>query len=570
VGFKNQERIGDTMKENLIKLTFARGETLNVPEGTKLTELVPEFQHNYKTKIVAAKVDNVLRELTYPLNTSSNIQFVDLTDPDGLLVYTRSVCFLLIKAFHDLYPDKEILISHSISRGLFCEIEGNIPMSSDDVDRIARRMRELVEKKIPFVKRIISLDEAEEIFKKMGRMDRFHVIEHRRKPYITVYNCDGFEDYFYGYMVPDTGFLDLFDLKHYRHGLVLQLPNKTDPTTLYEFEPNDRVFNILIENKRWASILGVENVGSLNDMVVNNQIYDLIRVNEALHEKKIANIADMITNELPKKRIVLVSGPSSSGKTTFSQRLSIQLRANGLKPIIISLDDYFVDREHTPKDENGDYDFEAFEAIDIKLFNEQLLELLDGKPVDMPIFNFHTGNREREKFRRLVIDADHPLIIEGIHGLNPKLITSVPKEYRFKIYISPMAALNIDDHNRIPTTDIRLIRRIVRDFQFRGSNALATIKRWPSVRRGEERNIMPYQGEADIMFNSSLVYELGVLKPLAETVLNELTSDYPEYSEAKRLIEFLSYFLPIDSREVPLNSILREFIGGSCFYQDHK
>ncbi len=558
------------MKEDLIKVTFSENETLIISEETKLFELAPKFQRNFKTTIVAAKVDNVLRELTYPLNISSNVEFIDLTDPDGMLVYSRSVCFLLIKAFHDLFPEKEILISHSISRGLFCEMEDNTSMTQEDVVKIEARMRQLVKDKRPFVKKTLSLDEAMEIFKKMNRMDRFHVIEHRKKPYVTIYNCDGFEDYFYGYMVPDTGYLDLFALKHYRHGLVLQLPQKINPVILPEYQPNDRVFNILIENKRWESILGVENVGTLNDIVVSEKIHDLLRVNEALHEKKIANIADMITSELPKKRIVLVAGPSSSGKTTFSQRLSIQLRVNGLRPIIISLDDYFVDREHTPKDENGDYDFEAFEALDIKLFNEHLLALLNGEPVNIPIFNFHTGNRKKDEWRRITIDADHPLIIEGIHGLNPNLISSVPEEYRFKIYISPMAALNIDNHNRIPTTDIRLLRRTVRDFQFRGSSALNSIERWPSVRRGEEKNIMPYQNEADIMFNSSLMYELGVLKPLAETLLSQITADYPEYSEARRLIEFLSYFLPIDSNEIPFNSILREFIGGSCFYDDHK
>lgn len=555
------------MKENysnLIEIIFPDGYKINVPEGTSLIELAENEQKNFISKIVAAKVNNILRELTFPLHNSCRVKFIDLTDSDGLLIYSRSLCFLLIKAVNDLYPKHELSINHTISKGLFCEIK-DLTLTENTVQKIERRMRKLVRDKIPFIKKVLPLKEAMELFKKKGRMDRFHAIEHRKKPYATIYDCGGLEDYFYGYMVPHTGYLNIFALKHYRHGFIIMFPRKSNPDILPEYKNQDRVFNILEENKRWGKILGVENVGALNDKVADKLIYDLIKVNEALHEKKVANIADMISSKHPKKRIILISGPSSSGKTTFAQRLSIQLRVNGLKPVIVSLDDYFVDREQTPLDENGEYDFEALEAIDLELFNLHLIDLIAEKKVNMPIFNFHTGCREKNKFRTLKINEDHLLIIEGIHALNKKLTASVPDEIKFKIFASVLTSLNIDDHNRIPTTDMRMIRRIARDFQFRGSDALSTIRRWPSVRRGEEKNILPFQSEADVMFNSSLIYELGVLKSHVETLLAEITPEYTEFSEAKRLIEFLSYFLPIDSKKVPLNSILREFIGGSCF-----
>jgi len=551
---------------NLIKITFPDGTEKEVIEGTSLLELSYEFGGDYKSAIVAAKVDNDIKELTFRIYNSANIEFIDLTNDDGMRIYNRSLSFLLIKAVNDLFPDRKVIISHSISKGIFCEINGETPLTAEEVTKIEERMRELVKRKIPFIKKILSIEEAREIFSKTGRLDRFRAIEHRKKPYVTIYNCDGYEDYFYGYMVPDTGYLQKFALKFYETGLIMMFPDKSNPDIIPKFKEQKKLFAIFTEYKRWGRILGVQDVGSLNALVKEGRANELIRVGEALHEKKIAQIADMIAFNKHKKRIVLIAGPSSSGKTTFAQRLAIQLKVNGLRPVTISLDDYFVDRDKTPKDESGDYDFEALEAIDLVLFNQHLSSLIKGEEVGVPIFNFSKGCRENF-CRKLRIDDDQLLIIEGIHGLNEKLTSSIHKDSKFKIYVSAITSMSIDDHNRIPTTDARMLRRIVRDFQFRGCSAINTIKRWPSVRRGEERNIFPFQEEADVMFNSALPFELGVLKVFAEPLLNDIDRSQPEYSEAKRLIEFLTNFVPIDSKEIPANSIIREFIGGSCFYE---
>jgi uridine kinase len=493
------------------------------------------------------------------------VDFIDLTHDDGMRIYRRSLNFILIKAVNDLFPERKVIICHSISKGLYCEIEGETELTLEEVEMIEKRMRELVEQKIPFVKKIMSLTDAKEMFKNIDRMDRYNAVEHRNKPYVTIYDCDGFEDYFYGYMVPDTSYLKYFKLKYYHSGLIMLYPQNINPEEIPPFKEQKKLFSIFKEYKNWLRILGAANVGSLNDIVKKGCINEIIRISEALHEKKIAQIADMIAFNKDKKKVILIAGPSSSGKTTFAHRLSIQLRVNGLRPVTVSLDDYFVDRENTPKDEDGEYDFEALEAIDLKLFNKHLAQLIEGEEVDVPIFNFPKGCREKYT-RKLKIDDDQLLIIEGIHGLNDKLTASIPKSKKFKIYISALTSMNIDDHNRIPTTDTRFIRRIVRDHQFRGCSAVNTINRWPSVRRGEEKNIFPFQEESDVMFNSSLIFELGVLKVLAEPLLMEIDQSQPEYSEAKRLIEFLGNFLPIDSKEIPTNSIIREFIGGSCFY----
>lgn len=551
---------------NMIKVVFPDNSEREVYEGISLQELSESCKNQYKSTIVAAKGNNDIKELSYRLNESCRVEFIDLTDDDGMRIYKRSLSFILIKAVNDLFPDRKVIICHSISKGIYCEVKGDTPLTVEEVDMIKNRMKEIVNLKIPFIKKIMSLDEAREVFRKIGRMDRFRSIEYRKKPYVTLYECDGFQDYFYGYMVPHTGYLDKFDLKYYQPGLILMSPEKTSPDAIPQFKEQKKLFSIFAEYKKWGKILGVEDVSALNDIVKEGKINELIRVAEALHEKKIAQIADMIAFNEHKKKVVLIAGPSSSGKTTFAHRLSIQLKVNGLRPVTISLDDYFVDRELTPKDENGEYDFEALEAIDIKLFNRHLAELIEGKEVDVPIFNFPKGCRE-SFCRKLKIDEDQIIIIEGIHGLNEKLTASIPKENKFKIYVSALTSMNIDEHNRIPTTDTRIIRRIVRDYQFRGCSAANTIKRWPSVRRGEERNIFPFQEEADVMFNSALMFELGVLKTYAEPLLMEIDSSEPEYSEARRLIEFLNNFLPIDSKEIPANSIIREFIGGSCFYQ---
>jgi len=549
----------------LIKITLADGRKIDVPEGTMLLDLSKDFANEYRALIVAAKVDNDIKELTYRLEEPCSVEFIDLTDEDGMRIYRRSLHFLLIKAAHDLFPDRKVIIDHSISKGIYCEIIGKKELTSDEVKRLEQRMAELVEAKIPFIKREVPIDEAREIFIKNNRMDRFQIIEHRKKPYVTMYRCDDLDDYFYGYMVPDTGYLKVFSLKYYPPGLIMLFPEKSNPDVLPEFEEQKKLFNVFSEYTRWGRILGVDTVGELNNIVASGRIGDLIRVSEAIHEKKIAQIADMITGSSHKKRVVLISGPSSSGKTTFAQRLSIQLRVNGVRPVTISLDDYFVDREHTPRDEKGELDFEALESIDVELFNLHLASLISGLEVEVPIFDFPTGRRGNVG-RKLKIEEDQILIIEGIHGLNEKLTSTIKREDKFKIYVSALTSMNIDDHNRIPTTDARFIRRIVRDYQFRASSAEDTIKRWPSVRRGETRNIFPFQEEADVMFNSSLIYELGVLKVFAEPLLSKIDRSCREYSEAKRLLEFLGNFLPIDHKEIPNNSIIREFIGGSVFY----
>jgi len=547
-----------------IKVNVGQDDAIYVESGTTLYKLAADYAGRYTTPVIAAKVDNDIRELSYVLNRDCSVRFMDLTDEDGMRIYRRSLYFILMKAVYDLFPERRVIISHAISRGLFCEIRGEKALEPSEVKRIEERMREIVALAIPFKKREIPLSEAEALFESTGRMDRYHTVEHRNKKLVTIYNCDGLDDYFYGYMAPDTGYIKVFGLRYHEGGLIVSFPDKSSPYKLPVYEEQQKLFNVYLEFKKWGRILEVENVGALNDLIKAGKSTEMIRISEALHEKKLASIADTISNS-GKKRVVLISGPSSSGKTTFAQRLSIQLRVNGLKPVTISLDDYFVNREDTPKDESGDYDFEALEAIDVKLFNRQLRELIEGYEVELPIFNFPTGSREPVG-RKMRISDNSVLVIEGIHGLNERLTSEIPKEQKFKIYVSALTSMNIDDHNRIPATDNRIIRRIVRDHQFRGSNALNTIKRWPSVRRGEERNIFPYQESADVMFNSALMYELSVLKTFAEPLLNEVNNTAEEYSEANRLIEFLSYFLPVDPKDVPANSIIREFIGGSCFY----
>ena len=552
-------------KKKQVTVSFDFGVQVSIDAGTSLLELSREYSSFYKSLIIAARVNNTIKELNYKLEEDCEASFVDLTDVDGSRIYRRSLHFILVKAVNDLYPDRKVVINHTISKGLYCEITGGSELRRDEVAAIEHRMRELVKACIPFRKRVIPIDAAREFFAKIDRMDRFHAIEYRKNPYVTMYECDGYEDYFYGYMAPDTGIISLFSLIFHPPGIIVLFPEKTNPDILPEFVEQKKLFSIFNEYTRWGRILGVSNVGALNDIVKEGKVSDLIRISEALQEKKIAQIADLIACSGDPKRVVLISGPSSSGKTTFAERLSIQLRVNGLKPVTISLDNYFVDRDNTPKDENGGLDFEALESIDVKLFNHHLAQLINGIEVELPIFNFPNGRREPVG-KKMILDDDNILVIEGIHGLNEKLTSDIPKKNKFKIYVSALTSMNIDDHNRIPTTDTRIIRRIVRDYQFRGTNASSTIKRWPSVRSGEERNIFPFQESADIMFNSSLMVELGVLKSFAEPLLSEIDCETPEYSEAKRLLGFLSYFLPIENREIPFNSIIREFIGGSCFY----
>ncbi len=540
------------------------GQNLRVEKGTKLEELVKGERGKKDSLIVAACVDNEVKELTYSIDHECTVNFVDLTSEDGIRIYQKSLVFLLIKAVHDLLPGKEVEIRHSVSRGLFFEIL-DYQVTSSDVERIEARMQELVKMNKKFLKVIVSIEDARKIFLKRGREDRYRAIEYREKDYVSLYIFDDIEDYFYGYMVPSSGYLTLFKLEPDNGGLVLVMPKKENPNQLPDVPIPRKLFNIFTEYRNWINILGVEDVGKLNDTVDTGRINELVLIAEALHEKKIASIADRIKNHQPQKKVILIAGPSSSGKTTFAQRLSIQLRVNGLVPLNISVDDYFVDKTRTPLDEEGKPDYESLETVDLELFNKDLNTLISGGEIDLPSFNFLTGTREY-RGQKMQLKEGQVLVIEGIHALNPKLTSEVNEENKFKIYISAITSMRIDMHNRIPTTDLRLIRRMVRDNRYRGTPAPKTIELWPNVRRGEERNIFPFQEEADAMFNSSLIYELLMLKPLAVPLLQEITRDMPQYSEARRLIEFLSYFLPAPMDQVPPNSILREFIGGSVFH----
>lgn len=545
-----------------INVSLPWGVVEKAEKGTSLLMLAEKHRERCKSIIVAAKVNNDIKELGYLLNEDCAVEFIDLTHSDGIRIYQRSLVFVMLKACNDLFPCRKVKIMHSLSKqGLYCEMEGGDPPDEDVIKQIENRMHEIVQMKIPFNKKVIPKEQAKELFEKCGRMDRYNAIEHRIKPYVTIYECGGFEDYFYGYMVPHTGYVGKFGLLSYPPGMVLMHPQKEDPDRVPEFEDQPKLFSIFREFKRWSRILGVEDTGSLNDMVKEGRSSELIRISEGLHEKRIANIADAITGSDPPKKLVLVSGPSASGKTTFAGRLSIQLRVNGLKPVTISLDDYYKAKKDIPLDEDGKPDLEALDAIDVDLFNSHLYDLIHGKEVELPIYNFSTEGRVL-KGKKIKLDENGIIIVEGIHGLNKKISCSVPDDIKYRIYISALTSLNIDDHNRVPSTDTRMIRRIVRDNQFRGTSALETLKMWPSIRRGEKRFIFPFQETADVMFNSSLKYEHGVLRPYAEPLLQSIDNSHPEYSEARRLLELLSYFVPITcTEEIPPNSILREFIG---------
>ncbi|MDK2784916.1 MAG: uridine kinase [Bacillota bacterium] len=544
-----------------VKIGTAGGEVRDFPYGTTLLAISREYEGHHPSPILAARVNGELRELTHALTEDATLEFLDLGTDDGQRIYIRSLSFLLVRAAEDVLPGAQVSIEHSLGNGLYVEVHGTRPLTEEDVVALERRMRELVEKDLPFKKLRLPLAEAQEIFRRQGQEEKAELLRYRKKDYLNVYELAGRYDYFYGYMAPSTGFLRLFALRFYLPGLILLYPSKESPGALPSYRDQPKLAAIFRESERWGEILGVSDVASLNRLIAGGYGPELIRIAEALHEKKIAQIADQITQNRERIRLVLIAGPSSSGKTTFAQRLYIQLRVNGLRPVTISLDDYFVDREHTPRDENGELDFEALEALDLKLFNRHLVQLIQGEEVEVPVFDFKRGCRTWVG-RRLKVEPGQPILIEGIHGLNEKLTASIPKDKKFKVYVSALTQLNVDRHNRIPTTDTRLLRRIVRDSKYRSAQAEETILRWPSVRRGEERNIFPFQEEADALFNSALVYELAVLKRYAEPLLAAVPEKSPAYGQAKILLKFLSYFLSLDAEaEIPRTSILREFIG---------
>lgn len=549
----------------MIRVTV-EGQIREYEKAVTLKEVALEFQHQFPYEILLAKVSGKLQELTEEIQPGTEISFLTAQTKLGMDAYQRSAKLLLLKVLYEVIGEERIgsvTVSYSIADGLFIEASGDFKLDQTLAEKTKEKMLEYVNRDVPIVKKSLPTAKAMERFAQRKMQDKVDLIKYRRVSWVNVYSLDGFEDYFYGPMVYSTGSIRYFDLILYEGGLVLWLPDKTAPDHLELFAPPSKLFQVLHETEEWGKKLDVANVGFLNDQISAGKMNELILVQEALMEKKIGDIADMIASR-PHVKFVMIAGPSSSGKTTFSHRLSIQLKAKGMKPHPIEVDNYFIDRKHSPRDENGNYDFEALECIDVKLFNENMLDLLAGKTVELPHFNFISGEREyRGDFMKL--GEGDILVIEGIHCLNEKMSYALPVENKFKIYISALTQLNIDDHNRIPTTDGRLIRRMVRDARTRGSSAQATIRMWPTVRRGEERNIFPYQEEADVMFNSALVYELSVLKQYAEPLLFGVPRDSEEFLEANRLLKFLDYFLGISSEDIPKNSIVREFIGGSCF-----
>jgi uridine kinase len=537
----------------------------NTQRGTSLKEIAKTQKLSTKHPILGAMVNNQVRELSFEIYNPKTIEFIDITHKDGMRMYIRSLSFLLTAAAKEVFPEAILRIDHSVSKGFYCELHGlKQPLSIDDIFEIGRKMREMVEEDIPFLQFKDETDDVVALFKEKGLDDKVQLLEHRGQYYSTYYTLKEHIGKFYGFMVPSTGYLKVFDLNKYYNGMLLQIPSQQHPEEVQELVEQNKMFEIFREFSHWNRVLNVTNISDLNDAAHNGAAERLIKVSEALHEKKIAQIADMIASGKEKLKIVLISGPSSSGKTTFSKRLAIQLLVNGICPLNLSLDNYFVDREKTPLDENGEYDFEALEALDIDLFNEQLLDLLAGKEVILPKFSFETGKRIFNG-DKLQMKSDNILIIEGIHGLNPELTHLIENDKKFKVYVSALTNINIDNQSRIPTTDNRLVRRIIRDYRYRNYSARETISRWDSVRRGEDKHIFPYQEEADVMFNSALLYELAVLKPYAEPILLEVQPNQDEYSEASRLLKFFSYFKPIQPREIPPTSILREFLGGSSF-----
>lgn len=553
--------------ENIKYRVQVNEEIREYEEGTTFEAIAKDFQKNYEHQIVLGCENYKLFELRKKLKKDCNLTFITTGDSVGNKTYKRSMCLMLVKAIHDVCGHKKdckVRIDFSLSKGYFCTVKGEeITLNQAFLDRVKARMQEMVAEAMPIKKRSVHTDEAIALFRKHGMHDKEKLFGYRRVSKVNIYSMNEFEDYYYGYMVPNASYLAYFDLFLYDEGFVIQMPEPEAPTVVPPFKSHHKLFQVLNESTKWGDMLKIQTVADLNEEITKRNIQETILVQEALQEKKIAEIAQMIV-ERPNAKFILIAGPSSSGKTTFSHRLSIQLRANGLVPHPIAVDNYFVDREKTPKDKDGKYNFECLEAIDVEAFNQDLADLLAGNEVSLPVFNFKTGRREYPGNKKKLGEHD-VLVIEGIHCLNDALTYQLSKENKFKIYISALTQLNVDEHNRIPTTDGRLIRRMVRDARTRGTSAKQTIAMWPSVRRGEEENIFPYQEEADVMFNSALIYELAVLKQYAEPVLFGIEKDCEEYIEAKRLLKFLDYFVGIGSENVPTNSLLREFVGGGCF-----
>lgn len=541
--------------------------TRDFPEGSSLLDIYNGFNLAMPYGPVSAKVNNKVESLDFRVYYNKDIEFLDITSSSGMRTYVRSLFFVLVKAVEELYPQGNISLEHPISKGYFCKLHIDRTIGLDDVQRIKQKMQEIIAADIPYTRTECHTEKVVRLFEERGMPDKARLLDTYGQLYSYYYQLGDTVDCYYSSLVPSTGYIHLFDIVKYYDGLLLRIPNRENPTKLEEVVKQEKMLEVFQEYHRWNQILGISTVGDLNVACNEGHATDLINVSEALQEKKIAQIADEIThrNQDGKRvKLVLISGPSSSGKTTFSKRLSIQLMTNGLKPYPISLDDYFVNRNDTPLDENGKHDFESLYAVDLPFFEEQLTTLLNGGEVELPRYNFTTGKREMSG-KKLRIDEHMILIIEGIHALNPALTPHIPNENKYKVYVSALTTILLDNHNYIPTTDNRLLRRIIRDYKYRNYSAEETIARWPSVRAGEEKWIFPYQENADAMFNSALLFELAVLKDYVEPVLRKVPNRYPEYSEAHRLLRFLNYFVSVQDKELPPTSLLREFLGGSSF-----
>ncbi len=578
------------MQEYSVKVTLPDGQVMAVTasESDTLEAVADRFKDYYEDDIILGIVNGRLRELNKKIKSDCELSFVTTADRDGRRTYRRSVVLLLQRAIYDVYGSMtQLHVMHSLGEGYYCQLEKAVEcadsqqekynedtdlqgsrenseksVTEHDIDRIVCSMYSFVEKDLPITKHSAKTQYAEQFFKEKGLHDKERLLHYRRSSRVNLYELDGVVDYFYGFMAPSTGMLKYFDIVPYESGFVLLFPG-ANSRSVEPLVTSNKLFHTLDDSREWSKMLGIGTIGSLNDAIAAGRGQEIMLLQEALMEQKIGNLAAQIASD-DKKKFVMIAGPSSSGKTSFANRLSIQLIAKGRKPHPLSLDDYYVDREFCPKHPDGSFDFECLESIDVKLFNEDMNRLLKGEAVDMPSFNFKTGKREY-RGRKLTLGADDILVIEGIHGLNDRLSQLIPPEHKFKIYISALTQLNIDEHNPLSTTDERLIRRIVRDARTRGTNAMETIAMWPSVRKGERENIFPFQEQADVMFNSALVYELAVLKVYAEPLLFGIERDCPEYLEAKRLLKLLDYFLPMPADGIPNNSLLREFVGGSCF-----
>ncbi len=549
----------------MYKITVG-GKVTEYPSGTTYEQVADDNQGDYKARIVLANTGGKLRELNKKITGDCEIDFKTVSDRSGYKTYRRTATFIMIKAIRDVAGTKmleKIKVEFAIGKGIYTSISGRVSVDEDFLKKVKSRMDEIVNANIPIKKESYDLDDAIELFRSEGMKDKERLFKYRRASKVNVYSIDGFYDYYYGYMCPSTGYVKLYDLIPYDEGFILQMPARKKPDEVPPFVPQHKLFNTMKESTKWGISLDMETVGALNDKICRGQVEDLVLVSEALQEAKIAEIASEIAEHKDVK-FIMIAGPSSSGKTSFSHRLSIQLRAKGLVPHPIALDNYFKNREDTPLDENGKYDFECLGAMDVEGFNNDMKKLLAGETVELPSFNFKIGKREY-KGDYMHLNKEDVLVLEGIHGLNEKMSYALPAESKYKIYISALTSLNVDEHNRISTTDTRLLRRMVRDNRTRGTSASGTLAMWQSVRKGEEENIFPFQESADAMFNSALIYELAVLKQFAEPLLFAIEKDDPEYLEAKRLLKFLDYFVSFTCEDVPKNSLMREFIGGSIF-----